>query len=54
MDMYAKSQEDRFAVGNRLVNFARDKGNLTEEQTDRAYSEVVDVTEWLYDLRIER
>lgn len=54
MDMYAETKEERFAVGNWLVNFARDKGDLTEAQTDRAYSEVDDVAEGRYDWRIER
>lgn len=54
MDVYAESKEERFAVGNWLVNFARDKGKLTEAQTDRAYSEVDDVAEGRYDWRIER
>lgn len=54
MDMYAKNKEERFAVGNWLVNFARDKGKLTGAQTDRAYSEVDDVAEGRYDWRIGR
>ncbi len=54
MDLYAENKEERFAVGNWLVNFARDKGKLTEAQTDRAYSEVDDVAKGRYDWRIER
>lgn len=51
--MYAESKDERFAVGNWLVNFARDKGNLTEAQTDRAYREVDDVARCRYDWRIQ-
>lgn len=36
------------------MNFARDKGKLTEAQTNHAYSEVDDVAEGRYDWRIER
>ena len=54
MDLYAENEEERFAVGNWLVNFARDKGKLTEAQTDRAYSEVDDVADGRYNWRIEK
>lgn len=43
MDEYAKSKDERIAVGNWLVNFACVKGNLTDPQTNRAFSEVDDV-----------
>jgi mobilization protein len=53
MDEYAKSKEERFAVGNWLVNFASIKGKLTDAQTDRAFSEVDDVAEGRYDWKID-
>lgn len=49
MDEYAKSKEERFAVGNWLVNFACVKGKLTDAQTDRAFGEVDDVAEGRHD-----
>lgn len=53
MDMYADTKDDRIAVGNWLVIFARDKGKLTNLQTDCASKEVDAVAEGRYDWRIE-
>jgi hypothetical protein len=53
MDTYADTKDDRIAVGNWLVIFARDKGKLTNLQTDCASKEVDAVAEGRYDWRIE-
>lgn len=53
MNTYADTKDEKIAVGNWLVNFAHDKGKLTDIQVGCAKKEIDAVAEGRYDWKIE-
>lgn len=54
MNTYSKEKEHRKYVGRWLVDFAASKGELSKQESARAYKEVDDVAEGRYDWRIRK